>query len=541
MSGTRAYFDAMNRMQEEIKERRYSTALLALKEGLRVAPTAFDAMRSELGSLPPSIPFIDTTAGAIASLFNDAEAFSLMEAVSAKAQRESRVPEFKDDAAAMEAYRHELASKGESSLLDIKKLGPVSTRSRASRLLSWLEKNREITISGTGSKKVVHWGGAEIKPLLMQPAFRGQEKPVRPTSVKETRAGIFVANQLPPGSKIPQMNPRTISSELLPPEARQPGNMRLHQVGDLMWLIGSSKRLADGASYETPYRVLDTSGAIVVSGALSYGVVRAFSSSARPYFLAIDHTLDLHIHEPNGSEVRGFSFSGNPEVEAATAAGEGKKHLAVRSVDIHPVTGEIAFAVTHNFFRFRSDGSPVSAFTYSHDEARGMSIGLGAGSNGSASASPLMMEVGDWVYFVQFSDYDDSVFVGLYSGQLIRYSASGDVLARWNLHSSVVSLHEYEGILLVLTNHVVFLLAENGQNTGFPVLGNAFVTDGFVVSHSKREVMVLDLESLEQSLYEVSKDIKAVYPAKGKVRIYQTTAFSVIELRRSLSHGPLYG
>ena len=162
------YFNAMNAMQEAVKSRNFENALDQLKIGLATAPSALNAMRREWGSMPPSVPFIEPTAGAIASLFNDTATFDLMEAVTRHIGNNADVGRYRKDAALVLVLRTALEETSPQALSALKKGLDPEDRGRASRLLTWMEKNHELVISKDGSDVSITWGCPTLEPKFIR-------------------------------------------------------------------------------------------------------------------------------------------------------------------------------------------------------------------------------------------------------------------------------------------------------------------------------------------------------------------------------------
>ena len=147
------YFDAMEAFNEAVTARQYERAHSELKKGLRATAKAVHAMKNDF-AIPPSIPFIESKAGAIAALFNDEETYRLMSEVSAlpdlKAHGEDETPKYRRNGEIVSAIRQHLAAHPTTSMTTLRELvQPAETRG-LTRLAQWMEKHGEITMLKAG-------------------------------------------------------------------------------------------------------------------------------------------------------------------------------------------------------------------------------------------------------------------------------------------------------------------------------------------------------------------------------------------------------
>jgi len=147
------YWDAMEAFNEAVTARQYDRALTELKKGLRATAKAVHAMKSDFG-IPPSIPFIESKAGAMAALFDDDETYRLMSEVSAlpdlKEHGEDETPKYRRDGEIIAAIRQHVAAHTTTSMTALRGLVQPDETRGLTRLAQWMEKHGEISMLKAG-------------------------------------------------------------------------------------------------------------------------------------------------------------------------------------------------------------------------------------------------------------------------------------------------------------------------------------------------------------------------------------------------------
>jgi len=527
--------DAAEReMSEAIALGRLTPALGALRAGLNIVLSVSRRTAAEWFRYG-WVPFLELDAGAIAALHNAQDVFDLMESAAKWLNHRAEVGQFRDDAAAIAAYRVQLARTGSSTLSDLRSLGPGDTRRRAYRLLNWMEKNSEIAQSGMGGDKVISWGAATKKPHLMQRPFREGREAIKPTTIflsdptKQDQGPIRLDGALAVQASDP---------EPLSVEDRQPGVMKTHMVGLSTWLTGRPKKLSEG-TYETPLRVIDAEGRLITSEPLPYYLVRLFTSPLRKSALVLDSRLNVHIHDADSTEHPGFSLAGNPEADSVLAGTRGPAYARVRHLDLDPRSGEVIYSVGSRLFWFTASGEPVAPVRFLEPNWSLMQFSVTASFGDSAMGQGREVEpppedsekwLGDWVYFAQFSARDDNVYVGLRNWRAVRIDRLGRVVDEWPIAQYINSLREYADYAVGAGLSSVYLLKPGGDCETIPAANLAFQTNEYVVGNSKRSVSIFRARDQAMFTIDAEADIKAVYLVGHTLRIDMATKRSQIDL-----------
>jgi hypothetical protein len=578
------YFNAMNAMQEAVKSRDFETALDQLKIGLASAPSALNAMRQEWGSAPPSVPFVEPTAGAVAALFNDNATFDLMEAVARQVGNEADVDRYRKDAALVLVLRMTLEKTSPQALSSLKKGLDPEDRGRASRLISWMEKNRELAIAKVGTDTSITWGRPTIAPKYIPTTFRAGALAIQPAILDFSKSAAPLGRDVWRGTPEPETyelegakaatsagrQPRATTT--LPTDSRLPGIMRTVILRDRSWLVATPKKTSDGLS-TTQVFVKDLNGTAKANLLLDHGAHRAFRAVGGDHVITVDTDLIVRILDVEGVILASLSLWETPEVnEVLDDAGRWtEKRNALRTVDVSVERREIAFSIMDAVFRFGFDGQLVSAFRlpgvpsngFQWDGAvppaqvadslsrlglpasvtarqvaslvhsrgwvepsAGLALNLRLG--GPAASTPeeyltdLFSGIGrDWVYFVRFAEFDDSIWVSTYSGMLLDVTPGGSVEGAWILPGSINDLLEFPGeVIIVSTGSSVCYVAPGKEPMIRPgMFGTGVVSPRVLAKRDGRTITIVSLVDWQTTTFELDQDFRAAYPTADGVRI----------------------
>lgn len=538
-----AYFKAMHEFDWALGERRFPQALVALKAGLR----ATKKTRNLNGG-----PFLSTKAGIVVALLNDTKTLDLMDSVAEHVGNPSwcDIGAFREDASAIAQVRAALQTQPEISLDELKNAADPAVRSRLARLLSWMEKNSELSVEKSGKTSVVKAGPAPRKPSIVIPSFRENEllaTPLRkalPPFLNDSEALLAIEGAddeffIPPEEESEVFDGETTP---LPPADRLPGVMETHVLRDGFWLIGSPRSLPNGAG-ETNIIVKSKLGEALTSFVLPHAVIRAFSTFKSEHIVVLDSTLSVVTFDLLGNFISGFSLAKNPEVRFVVEMVDAKATRMIRGIDISPVSGDIAFSVLDYFWRFTSDGQPLAAFRIpSRHGGESESLAIdGASEPSSAIALRTTAELAmiepvypgssqidrDWIYFVRFSDRDDSLFVSTYSGNFLRMPRDGNDANRWDVNGSVEDLLESDdGGLAVSTWAGLWFINADGTVATLVDYAGDFYSESLLVGFGN----VFNLTSRVGTTFSHEKYVRGIYPMNGKLRVEMKTSYIEIDL-----------
>ena len=532
---TRPYFVAMNEFNSAASNREYRQALHHLREGLRVSQRALDSLNDQFGH-PASIPFIESKAGAIAALFDDTETFDLMQAVANHISRDADIDEYRADALAMAYVRQSIARSSSVSLASLRAGVDPRVRSHLSRLVSWMEKNRELAIIKDGKNVTVESELAGFKPSVTFPTFRQDSalaqpktRPLRPIKRPDIEHDERRKER---EERLGRKTYGTIEEHFLAPDLRTTGVMNTTLLRDGIWLIGRSRSNVDNSSY-TSVLAKTHDGAITAAFDLDHRVVHVYGGFERSHVVVLDSILGVHVYDFYGNQLQGFSLAKNPEFLSVYELLDDytKATALVRAVDVSSRTGEIMFSVLDRVWRFTADVTLLSALFLPPGDPVDTStaVAIRVGSELAVREKNAIDWGTDWIYFARFSDFDDSAFVSLYSGHFLKLSPAGEVRQAWRLEGATVDVIEDVDHTLVTTYGGLYLLHVDGKVEHFEGTGTLLMPS-VVIGKGKREVSIFDVASRSTTYFALKRDLRAVYPIGRMLRIETSTTFAEIAL-----------
>lgn len=532
MSGNRnpeapntAYFDALKRYNFNSEQKRYGAALVGIKDGLRSAPGFFNS--SERG-IPLTTPFTHSAAGAIAALFNDQEAFLLMDAVAVllAPRRRPDIGDYRQDAKTMQAIRDDLVLSSPATITHLKSLTDRRGAGRVSRLVAWMEKHGEVWTLKEGAATLVHWGPPRLRGSVVVEAFRGG---LPATKVERFRVGRTASGY----SAYRPVIEGTVPAREMPLNAsdRQSTTMSTYLMRDGVWLVGKPSASSNGAS-TTKVSTKDLRGDAMQEFTLPFAIVRAFTSANRDCIVLLDKLLTVYVCDFAGNSISRFSLANNPDFQRVyqQTNQQTDPSALVRSVDVSTVTGDILFSTLDFVWRFTSSGKRLSALRFTPD-AVGQAPWADVTTNppGSHLAIPNVsmeyLESQNWVYFARFSDIDDSTYIGLYDGQTFKLSPEGVRQASWSLGSAPDEILEVDDVT-VAANYDIRVLQQFGTKAYAGWGGTLISRSGLFVHRRGRSVSVFDIGIGEGRRFVFKRDIRAIYPTEGGVRVETTSTYA---------------
>ncbi|MHC5795343.1 hypothetical protein ACVXZ4_04220 [Lacisediminihabitans sp. FW035] len=533
---TDPYFKAMESFNEAMTAKQYARALVFCKVGLAATIPALKQMAREFGE-PPSVPFVESRAGAIAALFDDSECFALMDAVETyfgTRRDDIDVDRYRADAKLMTLVRERLA-QGETTLAELKARVSKPDSARLSRLVDWMQKNGEVTLQKR-SNSVILTAGAQvaIRGVAVSPTLRAGRDLANPTvrslkPVQRVRKVWTEDDEI----QVRQDVFGDATEHPLASELRHSGVMDTVLMRDGVWLLGFSRQKAD-TSFKTSVVVKSHNGETLKSFDIDHKVIQSFAGFERSQIVVLDSILGVHVYDFLGNHRTGFSLARNPEfLSVYDALDDSSKATAiVRCVDVSPKTGEILFTVLDRFWRFTAEGEPICSLyltTHDPDDSSDALAPLAGKEMVLPEKSRIRGET-DWLYFARFADFDDSVFLSRYSGQLLKVARDGEITDLWDIESGATDMVEDVDWLLVQTFRGLKIIPEDGAVESFEEAGGSFVKPNVVVGRAQREVSIFNVATCTTVFYEMKHDVRAVYPKDGRIRVDMTTTYADLDI-----------
>ncbi|MBH0099365.1 hypothetical protein I6E68_09455 [Salinibacterium sp. NSLL150] len=525
---TPAYYRALKELNWAMSERKYRQAFVALKAGIRVMRRQLRAMSKDGTTALVYTGSLIGAGGAVAALMNNSKEFDLMDDISTYFVNPSKlgIEQLRQDGAAIERIRETLRTTTEVSLDGLKRAADPEVRGRLSRLISWMEKNSELSVEKLDDLTIVRAGPSVRKPTVVDPTFRDGQTPCNPVQVwlppfededededeDENEGNVKVAR----------------STHRLAPSERLPGVMHTYALRGGFWLVGYPRTLPNGES-QTKIIVKSRVGETLRSFVLKQYVVRVFSSFQRENIIILDSTLGVAVLDLMGRHIHGFSLAKNPEVQSVlrTLREDTKPRNTIRGIDISPTSGDIAFSVVDHVWRFTSDGSLVSAFHLTLHNPTEMSEALVL-APGKSLALPHAFEGEfelhrDWIYFLRISDHDDSMFISRYSGDLINIPRYGECKRRWDIFAPAEDILESEDQIIASTWSGTSVISADGSISRFPYSGT-FYSETQLVGGG-----LFNPKSQTGADVFPEGRIQGLYPVAGKLRVETRAEYFDVE------------
>lgn len=552
------YYASLGEFNSAVTGGRYRVALRHLRDGLDVSIKAIDQMKDDF-QFGISTPFASTKAGAIAALFADEVAFSAMDEFARHFKLDDDSTPFRADARAMVLVRESLKTDPSQKLEDLKAQVEPQVAARLLRLLRWMEKNSELSIEPAGKSHVVTGGAPTLIPAVVLETFRSGENVVQVDRkpIREIARGYLEDGEDEPddGDSDGEPDIDTLSLQhptqigKLPTESRHPGVMKTEVFKDGYWLIGTSRSKA-GGRHTTPVNVLNSDGESIKKFDLDFRLIRQTTTRFRSQIVLLDSLLNVHVYSFDGTPLRSFGLLKNPEFNSVYShvADYMKASVVLRGLDVSPESGEVIFTIFNRIWRFTTEGTLVSAtklaYEYTYTDSDEMSEfaalmrqetessrdQLAVISNELAIPGALENpDEGGWIYYAQFSDLDDSVYVCVNWGDVVKISRDGEYDQHWVVDECVLKVIELSDRLL-LTGYFdgVIEVAPDGSMRNAAMAGEVIFHERYAINAWKREVQIVDMTTEELRSFSVPGDIKAVYPRGDNLRIDMTTSFAEI-------------
>jgi hypothetical protein len=517
----------LEKFEDHMSRGEYRQALDPLESGLRQTLAALASM----GFSPPSIPFLESRAGAVVALFNRTSIFDLMDDVAREisSDRVNDVEHYRRHALLMEAVRNEMSAPTELRVSDVRRQHPDEDARDITRLLKWMEKNDELTLIKEGRDFTLRPGMPAVRANIVQRTYRANRYPVTPQVGPHRLAGYATRMQLEPFEADSPID------ELPLPKPQRLGRTHAsHITRDGTWLIPQSRTMSGGHSSTTATYAPRTGP--VKAFDLPFKVMRAFSGYDRELIILLDEQLVVHTFTDGEKEIDAFSLADSPEFSTVRrgTASDTKSSAMIRAVDVSERNGDFVYSAIDTFWRFDENENLVFAEQY-HPGAAPNEPGTVARIPGKELAQPMPLPVSqggeDWIYFAKFSSFDDSLYVGFYSGQVNKLDPQGRVLSSWVLHGPPTSLVEDIDGAVVSDMDSTYRLVDGEPAVDLRVPGNGFITPTHAVGVATGPlVVVTNLGSGSTRCFPTTSPIEAIYPANGRARISMRTKYADLPL-----------
>jgi hypothetical protein len=448
-----------------------------------------------------------------------------------------------------------------------------------------MEKNHELAIKKAGSDTSIIWGRPTLAPKFIPSTFRSGLPATQPAVLDLSKSAAPLGRDTWRGTPEPETyelegtgaalsvgHQSRATTTKLPTDSRLPGIMRTVILQDKTWLVATPKSTSDGLT-TTQVVVKDLDGTSRVSLLLDHGAHRAFRAVGGNHVVTVDTELIVRILDSEGRLLASLSLWDTPEVNEIVddAGASTEKRNALRTVDVSVERREIAFSIMDSVFRFGFDGQLVSAFrlpgvpsngfqwdgtlppsqvsdslsrlglptsvtarqvaslVHSRgwvEPSAGLVLNLGLGSSNATTPEEYLTDsfsgIGrDWVYFVRFAEFDDSIWVSTYSGLLLDVTQGGSVEGAWILPGSINDLLEFPGeVVIVSTGSSVCYVAPGKEPmTQTSLFGTGVVSPRVIAKRDGRTISIISLVDWQTTTFELDQDFRAAYPTGEGVRI----------------------
>ena len=401
------------------------------------------------------------------------------------------------------------------------------------RAVEWLAKNRELTLEGRGQTLRIIWGHAREKPVHRPHQFRAHADLVLSTPLdmsllqsplgdEQWRGGLADER----GASEPADGAHNPPGRVLQPPHRLASPMRTLTLTGATWLVGNSKSSA-GVNPTTLVVVKDDSGNTVNELTLDHEVHRLFESGDLEHAVFLDKAGTVYAYDVEGVAVARVALAPTPEYRYFDSLPFYDHASSIRAVDIDIAQETLVFSLANAVYRFRFDGSLVSAVNlpfwpggfgwWDGDrpygkvpnilERLGKPGSLTArqaasvfrepamqsdrhliapvghpvpaltdgsapvvqfGAKGFAALKQLWIAIQfprmDYAHCIVMSRLDDTVYVATHSGLLLQLTPGGAVLNSWLIPSHALAMRQLDDGTVVVANEVALALVRAGES-----------------------------------------------------------------------------
>ncbi|MDQ0147607.1 hypothetical protein [Pseudarthrobacter niigatensis] len=462
-------------------------------------------------------PLTDQGALAYAAALGDIGSLAILDSFCGRFGSEEPKPCSDDYLRIVAKVREIVAAKELTDIKDVRKVFSAEDRVRLRSVWRAMRDAGQLIVETKGTKILFHRTAPEPAPspakpvpfrkgmkvaearLLELPPRWGSVDAGRPADGESPLDGWTTAT--PAGTPLAKALQRTRTAEPL-------------SAGANTWLQTGFGKRADGSRY-FPTEVIGPDGSVLDAVDLEPGRFR--SDPQGDCVVSVDSDVIARIYSLDARLVAAFDMGSSPEVlDVMRKFGDRslQPSSAVRSVHASIAQGLLVVSVIDHVFVYKFDGEVVAALRLNEAVREHLYEGVSVGS----SSRP------DWAYFVQLAAGGDDVFIGAYSGLLLKMKFNGDLTRSWNMDQAPMLLRETPGGIAGLVG-MRFFQANGGEPVEYKQAEFNQIPEVIgkhVLLKTRKTCAVFDLESFQGWKVDLPEARRAAYLVNGGL-VMETT------------------
>lgn len=512
-----AFHRAVSLMSTEIPAAEQNPALMpeSFRELRKLEVSEYDRSRGVTSYF--SYPLTDQGAFAYAAALGDMGSLGMLDSFCGRFGSEEPEPCSADYLRIVAKVQEMVAANEVTDIKDVRKVFSAEDRVRLRSVWRAMRDAGQLIVETKGTKILFHRAAPEPAPAPAQPVPFRKGMQVAEARLLELppRRGSVDAGRLADGERpLDEWPTAALTGTPIAKASQRTRTAEGLSAGANSWLQTGFGKRADGSRY-VPTEVIGPDGTLLDTVDLEPGRLR--SDPQGDCVVSVDRDVNVRIYTPDAQLAAAIGLGLCPEVRDVMRK-FGDRSLqpssAVRSVHASIARGLLAVSVIDHVFVYTFDGEVVAAFSLNEAVQEHLYEGVAIGS----SSRP------DWAYFVQLAADGDEVFIGAYSGLLLKMNFNGDLIASWNLDQAPMLLRETPGGIAGLVGLRLFQANEGGpvefQQADFRDLPE--VIGQHVLLKTWKTSAVFDLESFQGWKVELPEARRAAYLVDGGLVIETT-------------------
>lgn len=404
-----------------------------------------------------------------------------------------------------------------TDIKDVRKVFSAEDRIRLRSIWRAMRDAGQLIVETKGTKILFHRVAPEPAPAPAQPVPFRKGMQLAEARILELppRWGSVGADRLAEGERpFDEWPTAAMTRTPIAKASQRTRTAEVLSVGANSWLQTGFGKRPDGSRY-VPTEIIGPDGTLLDRVDLVPGRLR--SDPQGDCVVSVDRDLNVRIYAPDAQLAAVFGLGSCPEVRDVIRR-FGDRSLqassAVRSVHASMARGLLAVTVIDYVFVYTFDGEVVAALRLNEAVKEHLYEGVAIGS----SSRP------DWAYFVQLAAGVDEVFVGAYSGLLLKMDFNGDLIASWSLDQSPMLLRETPAGVAGLVG-TKFFRATGGEPIAYQQAEFHDIPEvigAHVFLNTRTTSAVFDLESFQGWKIELSEPRRAALQVDGRLVIETT-------------------
>lgn len=568
-------FELSSQLERARSERSAQFAVATLREALRLMEQSYTSPERERRHLSPQewYPFLNGNMQALAAAFDDEVCLALLESLSRRFRPEVDFSEFEHDREIVTRVKTYIATEPGVSLNDLRKKFTREERVRLRDIRWWMELRGDFAGEAARNVRTGEWARRQNSHRIRaRPTFREKMSPVKPVPIDLTLSPPPLGEQrdrhMPDERHDRPFRMRAGHSEplLLPREGRHPRKIATVVFEGANWLVGADwnsnalgfdLELKNAEGVTTGTRHIDSLGSFHTEPDADAAVI-------------MDETLGITVLDKEATVHLEVGLWNNPDLNSAIKGMRGIKRAAMmRSVSVSVAKRLVCFSALDQVFVFTFDGEPVAAFRmppeikdrpwYDDDDDKRMSrvdarrlalideglsphldvaqvasylaahrVWTGNDSNPTIThgygpvpdltpRQQLLSAIGEmktqWVYYSRLTADGTGLWIGGYSGLLLRMRFDGTVEGSWWLPQAPTRLVEADGGAFGISGDNIFKI----QVGKAPTVQHAKLA---VVPHLITKRLILGGGNSDHYIYDPSGWTVTEHHAKGRTAIF---------------------